>query len=184
MEHLPKMKNSNYCVDGVVSRFIKAQIWDDNQTVRITLSARYYDYAFDEMPEALRHWIPVDVEGARAYDHTIAELGIKPPRDIEEEENLMEEVNEEENQILIIRKLLIKTITEQNQEAAELKEKLNLVMLSLKDQKSGVYGANVIPQTNNIIKAVNSLLKMNAQNLAAFTLALKAFTEFPNKKRK
>lgn len=136
------------------------------------------------MPEALRHWIPVDVEGARAYDHTLAELGIAPPKEVEYEEEPIDDNFEEENQILTIKKLLIKTITDQNQEAAELKDKLNLVMLSLKDQKSGVYGANVVPQTNNIIKAVNSILKMNAQNLEAFTLALKVFTEFQNKKRK
>jgi hypothetical protein len=182
-EHLPKMKNSNYCVEGVTSRFIKFQIWEDNQTVRMFLAARYYDYGFAEIPEALRHWIPVDVEGARAYDHTLAELGIQPPVVLEQQEP-DEEEPEEDDQILTIKKLLIKTITDQNNESSELKDKLNQVILSLKDQKSGIYGANVIPQTKGIVNAVNSIIKMNSQNLEAFTLAIKVFTEFQNKKRK
>jgi hypothetical protein len=42
----------------------------------------------------------------------------------------------------------------------------------------------VIPQTKGIVNAVNSIIKMNSQNLEAFTLAIKVFTEFQNKKRK
>lgn len=157
------MQNCTYTINGIGSRIIKYQIFTDNDTVFIYTDVRNWTVKFEDMPETLRHWIPV-LDEEPSYDHMFAELGLEP---LPDNPNLLPEQKKEKNpsddSTTEIQMMIVTMLKNQNIESADLKEKLRIAMMNSKDEKitgGSTLSKAVNEQTKNIINAVNANTKI------------------------
>lgn len=179
---LPKMRGSYYCVDEVTSKFIDFTINETHQVVRISLVARYFDLKFEDIPEALRHWIPVTREGQVPYNHIAAEANrpasefnlIPKPNDKPSEEEVITPIaTPTEAEVTPREKLdsmIITFMQNMVKDMDQVQTSLNNAKLSIKDPKSGEAGKNFINQASQIANLNDKIIKGKLAVLQGFQL--------------
>lgn len=171
------MINQYYTVEGKQVRLVNFRIYDDNQYVRLFFDLRNYDISFDDMPEAMRHWIPTEGEFVTTYDHISAESGLKPAED-----NLSVIVNNSNTGVAqlkdptpreVLTTMFIDRMPQDLLDIGKIVEYANNVIMNLKDPKSGVNGQAYINQANAIAGLLDKVIKAKKLTIDEYNLALK-----------
>lgn len=177
-EHLPKMVNSYYEIEGVKTKFVKFNVFNDY--VRLETTIRWHEKKFEAMPEFLASWMPVENEGIPSYDHRYAEMGLEAPKD----SNLpLEDSTQTNEQITILNGLFVEFLQNTVERSKFLESKLDQSMILLKDPKSGAYGAAATEQAKQTTNGVKASIDLIKTNLAVFSEAFKIFGEKPLNKK-
>lgn len=171
------MRNQYYNVEGNDVRLTNYRLYDDNQVARIFFATRNYDIPYEEMPERMRHWIPVtDGEFMTTYDHISAESGLKPA-----DETNLSVVSSQTGAVVpteptakeILTSMFIEQMPKDLLDIGKIVEAANNAILNLKDPKTGVNGQAFINQANAIAGLLDKVIKAKKLTIDEFNLALK-----------
>jgi hypothetical protein len=139
------------------------------------------------MPEFLRSWIPIAVEGVESYDHTAAELGVTFPADnlglATTRATSIPEEEEDNEQVVILKGLLTKMVENETEEAKFLKLKLKETILNIKDEKN-INNKNAIDRAKLISTAALVSNKITATNVDMIVKSINIFKSTKKPKRK
>lgn len=152
-------------VDGLEVRLTGYQIFTDNDTIVLYTSARHHTVKFDDMPEFLRRWVPVEVESMPYYNHIMAEAGIRMPVNGKLSAPL---TNEEK-----LASMLLEHMQGVVNDLESTRESLKTATLNIKDPKAGQGGQNYINQANQIANLGDKRIKSSVAIIQAFSLAHK-----------
>lgn len=155
MDHLPKMLNSYYIVDGVKSQFVDYERDDESQTIRLILTVRPYNYKYAEMPEILQHWEPTNHGAFLSFDHIKAENEtLIPEKSNNSYGNVGKPISPKETMNMLFLNFMEKRLTG----SGELDRKLDETLINLKNKD------HVDQNQINKAKAINELLKTSIAN--------------------
>lgn len=153
-KHLPKMLNSFYIVNGVKSKFLDYELSEESHTIRLHLAARPYDYKFDEMPEILRHWKPVNHGDYVSYDHIAAEKEVLLVEKTHDSIVKEPPITPEES----LKSLFLNYMQGRLTGSGEVNRKIDETIINLKNKE------NVDQNQINRAKAINDLLRTAIAN--------------------
>lgn len=175
-DYLRNMHNCSYAVDGVAITFTHHEIFPANDTIVLYTTARHHTVKLDDMPEYLRHWVPVEEEGMPYFNHIWAEAGVVVPAN----SKLPAPITPEDH----MKALYLKTIEDLLNDMESIRENLKAATLNIKDPKSGVAGQNFINQANQIANLNDKRIKNNASLIQAFGLLHKMVAKGKDKGEK
>lgn len=173
-KHLPNMINKFYVVDGVEIMFVKFLNLEALEKIRLETTVRWYEVPYDQMPDVLAKWIPVEGNsGKPTYDHRYAEMGVVPPRD----NNLpvAANLNDPKDREILLNTLFVDFIQNSINKSKVLEDKLEKSMINLKDPKNGTLGSAAIEQSKQMTNAVEASIKITKTNLETFIAAYRIF---------
>lgn len=175
-EHLKLMRNQYYNVDGNDVRLINYVLYDDNQVARVFFNVRNFDIPYDEMPERMRHWIPVtDNEFMTTYDHISAESNLKPSDDsnavIASNVSVTKPSEPTPNEVLTT--MFIEQMPKDLLDIGEIVRFAQNAIMNLKDPKTGVNGQAYLNQAHAIAVLLDRMIKAKKVSIDQYNLAMK-----------
>ena len=161
------MIDAIFVVDGIDIRFVKFEIYEEQQFVQLYTTARYHKVSFDQMPTFLSEWIPKNVEGAGFYDHIGIECGIinngVPPKPITPLQQLAS--------------MFLPEMEAGLKDMEYIRKQMQAAIINVKDLGNKPGGANINQQSNTIAKLADIMLKTRVVNMQYFNTAAKLLKE-------